>query len=100
MKYLNILSMSLLLGACGEGQIEEFAFRKAMELTLVDLCGDEDKECIAAVESQTGVCMKKSNWRKYVASEDDQAELNRFTTEFYSCIVDKDGNSYFVHDEE
>lgn len=95
MKICGILFICLFLISCSEGGIEEFAFKKTLEISLIDLCGEEDKECIDAVKSQISGCMEKSNWRKYLESEDDQDELNRFTKEFYSCIVDKDGNPYF-----
>jgi len=95
MKTLGILLVSIFLWSCSESQVEEFAFRKTLELSLVDLCGEEDKKCIAAVKSQIGDCMEKSDWRKYFEDEDNEDELRRFTTEFYSCIVDEDGYPYF-----
>lgn len=95
MKLVGIIFISLLLWSCSEGQIEEFAFRKTLEISLIDLCGEQDKECIAAVESQISGCMEKSDWRKYLENEDNKDELNRFTKAFYSCLVDEDGNPYF-----
>ncbi len=58
--------MSLFLLACSEDQIEELAFRKTLEYGLIDLCGEEDKACISAVETQSQSCMNKSNWRAYL----------------------------------
>lgn len=95
MKTLGIFFISLFLLSCGDGQIEEFAFKKTLEMSLVDLCGEEDKECIVAVKSQISDCMEKSNWRKYMEEEESDAEFNRFTREFYSCVVDANGDPYF-----
>lgn len=96
MKRLAVVLLSLPLLACSEASVEEFAFRKTLEHNLLELCGEDDKECTAAVEAQLKGCMEKSNWRKYVESQDDPAELERFTGEFYACIVDSEGNPYFV----
>ncbi len=95
MRVFGILLMLVSLWSCSEGQMEEFAFRKTLELSLLDLCGEEDKQCIAAVKSQISGCMEKSNWRKYLQDQDNEEELNRFTSEFYSCIVDEEGYPYF-----
>lgn len=96
MKVFGILFISLLLVSCSGDQMEELAFRKTMEYTLADMCGKDDAECIAAVKVQTKGCMEKSDWKRYVDNQDDEEEFNRFTKKFYSCIVDKNGNPYFV----
>jgi hypothetical protein len=75
--------------------LEELAFRKTLEYDLVKLCGDDDEECISAVKSQLKECMERSDWRRFLQSQEDQIELKRFTSEFYACIVDTDGNPYF-----
>ncbi|MDH5786473.1 MAG: hypothetical protein OEZ16_12815 [Chromatiales bacterium] len=97
MKLPIILLLSLTLLACTDSMVEEFAFKQTLEYSLIDLCGKEDKACIAAVESQIDDCMEKSDWRRYMDSDEDEEELNRFTSEFYACIVDEEGNPYFVH---
>lgn len=98
MKQAGILCISLLLMACSQGEIEELAFRKTLEYSLVDLCGEEDKACIAAVESQLKGCMEKSNWQQYLNNDDDEEELKRFSRALYSCIVDEEGKPYFQTD--
>ncbi|MBO9492359.1 hypothetical protein J7384_18500 [Endozoicomonas sp. G2_1] len=95
MRVFLIFFLSIFLWSCSEAQVEEFAFRKTLEFSLVDLCGEEDKECIAAVKSQISGCMEESNWRKYLENQDDPEEVNRFVNEFYSCITDDEGNPYF-----
>jgi len=96
MKILLLLIPAVFLSACSEKQMEEFAFRKTLEYQLTDLCG-EDESCIAAVKNQTRACMEKSDWYKFVKDQDNQTELDRFTTAFYACIVDPDGNPYFLN---
>lgn len=95
MKLLCMIIAMLCLAACSEKQAEEFAFRKVLELELIKLCGDADKECGEAVKTQIKGCMEKSDWRKYLQSQDDKAEFKRFTNAFYACIVDKNGKPYF-----
>lgn len=94
-KLVTIALASLLLVACtGEG-VDEFAFRTTLQNSLVDKCGEKDKACISAVKTQIKPCMEKSDWRRFVDNQDDKAELKRFTSQFYGCIVDKDGNPFF-----
>lgn len=95
-KHAGVLLLSIPLMACSESSIEEFGFRNGLEYKLTRLCGDDDKECINAVHTQVKGCMEKSEWRKYFDKQDDQAELKRFTTAFYGCIVDPKGKPYFV----
>lgn len=95
MKIFGIVLISLSLFSCSEGQFEELVFRTTLKFSLVELCGEEDKECITAVKSQVSDCMKKSDWRKYLNDQDNQDEFNRFTKAFYSCIVDENGDPYF-----
>lgn len=95
MKIAGIIFVLFVLVSCSEGQIEEFAFRKTIEYDLVELCGIEEAECVAAVKDQVKGCMQKSNWRRYLEDQDNESELNRFTSKFYACIVDAEGNPYF-----
>jgi len=87
-------ALPTLLTGCSDEQIEEFAFRKTMEYELIELC-DNDEECIQAVKDQIKECMEKSDWRRLLDNEDDEEEMGRFTTKFYACIVDSEGNPYF-----
>ena len=95
MRVIAIFIFLLLITACSAEQAEELAFRKVLEYELIELCGDEDNECIAAVKAQIKDCMVKSNWRDYFNAQEDEAELRRFTIDFYSCIVDPEGEPYF-----
>ena len=86
-----------MLASCNVGQVEELAFRKTLEYDLVNLC-DKDDKCINSVKTQIKGCMEKSDWRKFMENQDSNEELERFTDEFYSCIVDENGNPYFELD--
>jgi hypothetical protein len=96
MKKISIVVVSMLLIACSDEAVEELAFRKSLEYNLSDLCGEDDKACVHAVETQTRGCMEKSDWRKYLKAKDDPVEKKRFITEFYACVVDPEGKPYFV----
>ncbi len=96
MTRLFLLTICLLIGGCSGEIIEELAFRKVMEYQLKDECGDEDKACVEAVEAQIESCMKQSDWRRFLENEEDEEELKRFTSEFFPCFRDPDGEAYFA----
>ncbi len=95
MKATGIVLATFLLISCSDADVEEFTFRKTIEYELTELCGDDDAKCVSAVKAQTKDCMEKSDWRRYLKNQEDQQELKRFTSEFYACIVDEEGNPYF-----
>ncbi len=95
MGIISLLFIFLFTFGCSEQQIEEFAFRKTLEHDLIKLCGDNNKTCITTVKTQIKGCMESSNWRQYLNDQDNEAELNRFSLEFYSCIVDSEGTPLF-----
>lgn len=95
----GLVSTALTTG-CDQWDPEELAFRKTMEYNLVEACGDDDQACVDAVKSQLKGCMEKSDWKGFVNDSDNEAEKQRFVSEFYSCVVDEDGNPYFVFSEE
>lgn len=101
MKIYLILLITLFAAACSDVNVEELAFRKTLEYSLIGLCGErdtdeaEDKECVEAVRAQIKPCMESSDWQTYLKNSEDEKELARFTHEFYSCIVDADGDPYF-----
>lgn len=95
MKVISIALVSLVLISCSDSMIEEVVFRKTLESSLIELCGETDKMCIEAVKNQISGCMEQSNWRQYLNDQENPEEFQRFTSKFYSCIVDKDGNPIF-----
>ncbi len=94
MKLFIILLLPLFLFACND-DLQELAFRKTLEYELIDLCGEKDKNCIAAVKAQIKKCMVKSDWKKFIKNQDSDVEFKRFTTVFYACVVDENGEPFF-----
>lgn len=72
--------------------------------SMTDLCGEEDEDCIVAVDEQYGSCETKyeSEWSAYMNAgssvEDDL--LDEYMSKLYTCVVDKDGDTYFEYDLE
>jgi hypothetical protein len=95
MKTVFILGLLLIMAGCSQEQFDELIFRKVMEYQLKDDCEDQDKECVAAIEAQIRSCMEASDWRRYLESEDDEDETQRFIHAFFPCFKDADGNAYF-----
>jgi len=88
----------LLITGCSGEEVEEFAFRETMEYQLKNKCGEENKECLKAIEEQIDSCMKTSDWKKYLDSDEDQEEMQRFIYKFFPCFKDPNGNPYFPLD--
>jgi len=95
MKKFFVFAFFLLISGCSGEQAEEFAFRKMIEYQLKNDCGEENKQCIKAVEEQMKTCMDESDWRTYLDSHEDQKEMQRFVKKFFPCFKDANGNSYF-----
>lgn len=71
---------------------------------MIDICGEEDKACLAAVDEQYEPCETKyvKEWTEYVnagASKED-ALLDSYMAKLFSCVVDKDGDSYFSYNPD
>ena len=96
-RFLCLITIFLITG-CSEEKVEEFAFRETMEYQLKNKCGDENKKCLEAIEEQIASCMEISDWRKYLESDEDQKELQRFIHQFFPCFKDPNGNPYFPLD--
>ncbi len=68
---------------------------------LIEVCGKQDKACIAAVKAQFDTCHKKYNkeWHAYMSASlfaNDDKLLEAYTSSLYGCIVDTDGDPYFT----
>ena len=92
-----ILAIAILMttAACSPQQVEEIVFRKYMEYQVKDLCDEDDRKCRAAVEEQIKSCMETADWRRFLDSEDDEDELQRFIKVFFPCFKDASGKPYF-----
>ena len=97
---LAAVFMASALAGCSDGSVEEFAFRSMLEVSMSELCGEDDAACLEAVETQTRPCMRQADWRRYMENDEDPAELERFTTAFYACVVDEQGNPWFTVEED
>lgn len=95
-KILITLIALTTLSSCSLESAEKFAIQKAMEIILVDLCGEEDKECIQAVEEQVSPCLEKQNWRRMLDVDITDEESDMLAKTMANCIVDEDGEPYFA----
>ena len=84
---------------CSEDAVERFAFEKTLKYGLTKNC-DKDKECVAAVDEQLPSCIEKGDYKAVLRAprEQEDAENERFSRFLFTCIVDKDGNPYFVYE--
>ena len=98
-RVLMILIISFYLGGCSEDAVERFAFEKTLKYGLTENC-DKDKECIAAVEEQLPSCIEKGDYKTVLRAKGEQeaVEHERFSRFLFSCIVDENGNPYFVYE--
>lgn len=88
--------MLLAVTGCSEQQVEELVFRKTLEYDLKERCGENNDACYAAVEDQIRECMRKSEWKRYLDSHENEEELQRFMREFFPCFQDAGGNPLFT----
>ena len=97
MRIILVIVIFVLVCSCNIEQVEEFAFRKTIEYSLVEMCEEEskDKECVDAIKAQIEACMEESDWRQYLENEDDKKEMNRFINRFYPCFKNSQGESFF-----
>lgn len=99
-----IIAMFFVVFLSGCDNAINYAGSRYLKMSLKDVCGEEDKECIAAVDEQFDPCHDKykADWDAYMeASESEEdVHLERYSTSMYGCIVDKDGSPYFVFDPE
>ena len=74
-----------------------------LKLQLKDICGSEDTACIAAVDRQFGACHSKyeEGWERYMDSSASQEDkfLEVYSVNMYGCIVDENGDPYFVYEQ-
>ena len=96
---LIILITSLFMFGCSEDAVERFAFEKTLKFGLTKNC-DKDKECVAAIDEQLPACIEKGDYKALLRAKGKQeaAEHERFSRFLFSCIVDKDGNPFFVYE--
>lgn len=93
-----ILSVGALVGC--DKTIYDMA-AQYLKASLIDACGESDPDCIVAVKNQFDFCHKKHEkaWYAYMRSGTSKEDelLAAYSIKLYACIVDKDGNPYFVY---
>ena len=95
---LLAIFFTLILAGCD--QLLNKAGAQYLKFSLKDACGEEDTACIAAVESQFDPCQEKyeKEWNAYMNSSTSTEDelLKIYSEKMYGCIVDEDGDPYFV----
>ena len=75
-----------------------------LKISFKDSCGEEDIPCVAAVEGQFDSCRSKyeEDWNKYMnsSSSNEDELLEIYWEKMYGCIVDENGEPYFIFDPE
>ena len=99
-----ICAMFFVIMLSGCDNAINYAGAQYLKISLKEVCGEEDRECIAAVDKQFDPCHDKfkADWAAYMkasASKEDEY-LVCYSENMYGCIVDKDGIPYFVFDPE
>lgn len=73
---------------------------KVMKDALIKLCGEEDEECVEAVENQFYDCHKKAEkeWDAYTKASmfNDEKELDAYDYAMIKCIKYADGEQIFI----
>jgi len=99
---LLVILFTLILAGCD--QLLNKAGAQYLKLSLKDACGEEDAACISAVENQFDPCQEKyeKEWNTYINSSTSNEDelLKNYSEKMYGCIVDEDGDPYFVFDPE
>jgi len=90
----------LCLAACSE--VIDRASAEYLKYSLREVCGDDDPACIAAVNAQFDACHEKfrAQWSAYMNSTfaEEDALLEDYSRRMYACIVDENGEPWFVYD--
>jgi hypothetical protein len=72
-----------------------------IKMKMADICGEEDKGCLAAVDKQYGACETKykNEWSAYMnaGSSKEDALLDDYMAKLFTCVVDVDGDPYFEY---
>lgn len=99
----NALLCAGLLALAGCDMLADKAAVEMLKASLKTVCGDDDKACIAAVDSQFDACHEKysADWKAFVDAEgEDEALLDAYNQKITNCIVDENGAPYFDTDED
>ncbi len=96
MKKLLVIFSTLLLFGFTKGQVYEWSIFKLLKSEFIEDCGDDKKGCVAAVNMQLEACIKNSGIVNYIKKNNDRPDLEDYIGPIRECIVDDNGNSYFL----
>ena len=91
-----------LIAAVGCDEVTQKVTGKFIKSQMIGVCGEADKECIAAVEEQYDACEAryKNEWSAYMdarSSEEDEL-LDDYMSKLFACVVDENDEPYFEYD--
>lgn len=93
-----------LLGPVACDQAVDRASSEYLKYSLRQACGEDDSACIDAVNAQFDDCHAnyRGQWDAYIdsTSSDEDAMLGVYLRGIYGCVVDKDGQPWFVYDPQ
>lgn len=73
-----------------------------LKYSLREVCGEDDPACIEAVNTQFDPCHEKysEEWAAYMKSSlaEEDALLEYYSRKMYACILDENGEPWFVYD--
>jgi hypothetical protein len=86
-KALLLVSLAVLLGGC------DLALQKAagkyLKLRMIEICGEDDKACIAAVNAQYEICEAKfsEDYQAYMKARPSEEEeiLDAYMSKLFTC---------------
>lgn len=101
-KIMYVTFICLIFSGCN--QAFNTAGAQYLKLGLKKACFEEDPACVAAVNDQFDACHEKyeKKWDAYMNSStsDEDELLKLYSEKMYSCIVDDNGNPYFLFEPE
>lgn len=99
---LPALILVCLLGLVACNEAINRASAEFLKYSLRDVCGEDDPACIEAVNTQFDTCHEKYNkeWNAYMNSSfaEEDALLEDYSRKMYACIVDENGEPWFIYD--
>lgn len=99
-----ILLAAVMTVIAGCDAVVQKATGQYMKMKMIEICGEDDKACVAAVNAQYDSCESKykNEWSAYMkaSSSEEDTILDDYMAKLLTCVVDKDGNSYFEYNTD
>lgn len=96
-----VLFGMVIAATVGCDRVVQKATGQILKIKMVEICGEEDKGCLAAVDEQYGPCETKykNEWSAYMnaRSSKEDALLDDYMSKLFTCVVDVDGDPYFEY---